>query len=135
MWIQIPAATGGAFHSSLSRTCCARPQEVDHFKFLERTLGPLGYRGLWEPKPDSPCLYLQDNNGSDGCALLWRADRFTLLHEHRATLHVWRIPSNQVQSNRVGDRLTNTDLPLKLWHSKHCNFGMTVLLKLPLDSI
>ncbi|KAJ1524982.1 hypothetical protein ONE63_009833 [Megalurothrips usitatus] len=71
-------------------------QEVDHYKFLETALSPLGYRGLWEPKPDSPCLYVQDNNGPDGCALLWRADKFTLVEEHRATLHVWRIPSNQV---------------------------------------
>lgn len=71
-------------------------QEVDHYKFLEAALSPLGYRGLWEPKPDSPCKYVPDNNGPDGCALLWRADRFTLVEEHRAPLHIWCLPSNQV---------------------------------------
>ncbi|KAK3918694.1 Nocturnin, partial [Frankliniella fusca] len=71
-------------------------QEVDHYKFLEAALSPLGYRGLWEPKPDSPCKYVPDNNGPDGCALMWRADKFSLVQEHRAPLHIWHMTSNQV---------------------------------------
>merc|ERR1719228_1445758 len=33
-------------------------QEVDHFKFLQRALGSIGYEGHFVPKPDSPCLYM-----------------------------------------------------------------------------
>ncbi len=50
-------------------------QEVDHFQFLQRSLSALGYRGLFLPKPDSPCLYLEDNSGPDGCAIFYNADR------------------------------------------------------------
>ena len=51
-------------------------QEVDHFRLVERMLTSLGYKGQFVPKPDSPCLYVEDNNGPDGCALFYRADKF-----------------------------------------------------------
>ncbi|KAK8378476.1 hypothetical protein O3P69_011174 [Scylla paramamosain] len=41
-------------------------QEVDHFGYLEKVLARQGYRGVFMPKPDSPCLYLPNNNGPDG---------------------------------------------------------------------
>ncbi len=52
---------------------------MDHFQFLQRSLSALGYRGLFLPKPDSPCLYLEDNSGPDGCAIFYNADRSELL--------------------------------------------------------
>merc|ERR1719244_1140600 len=30
------------------------------------------------PKPDSPCIYLEDNNGPDGCAIFFKSDQFVL---------------------------------------------------------
>ena len=51
-------------------------QEVDHYRLLERILTSLGYRGMFVAKPDSPCLYVANNNGPDGCAIFYRADKF-----------------------------------------------------------
>ena len=51
-------------------------QEVDHYRLLERILTSLGYRGSFVAKPDSPCLYVANNNGPDGCAIFYRADKF-----------------------------------------------------------
>ena len=51
-------------------------QEVDHFRLLERILASLGYRGSFVAKPDSPCLYVANNNGPDGCAIFYREDKF-----------------------------------------------------------
>ena len=42
---------------------------MDHFDFLSRGLKSIGYTGKFIPKPDSPCIYLQGNNGPDGCAI------------------------------------------------------------------
>ena len=52
-------------------------QEVDHFRLLERVLASLGYLGRFVAKPDSPCLYVANNNGPDGCAIFYRADTFS----------------------------------------------------------
>src|SRR5688500_7617813 len=38
-------------------------QEVDHYNFINSSLTPLGYRGVFCSKPDSPCIYLANNNG------------------------------------------------------------------------
>ena len=51
-------------------------QEVDHYRLLERILTSLGYQGRFVAKPDSPCLYVEDNNGPDGCALFYRTEKF-----------------------------------------------------------
>jgi nocturnin len=56
----------------------------------------VGYVGRFLAKPDSPCLYLADNNGPDGCAIFVRRAQFQILAEHRRVLEVWRAPSNQV---------------------------------------
>jgi len=48
------------------------------------------------PKPDSPCIYLESNNGPDGCAIFFKADKFELLSEASKVLEVWKVQSNQV---------------------------------------
>lgn len=71
-------------------------QEVDHFKLLEMALGSIGYHGRFVPKPDSPCIYLDSNNGPDGCAIFFKNDKFELLSEASRVLEVWKVQSNQV---------------------------------------
>jgi len=48
------------------------------------------------PKPDSPCVYIDDNNGPDGCALFYKTDKFELLTSKTRILEVWTVQSNQV---------------------------------------
>ncbi|XP_050432271.1 nocturnin isoform X2 [Adelges cooleyi] len=71
-------------------------QEVDHFDFLSRALATQSYSGVFVPKPDSPCMYINDNNGPDGCAIFYRNDKFELLEKHEKVLQVWKVHSNQV---------------------------------------
>ncbi|XP_055912184.1 nocturnin isoform X3 [Eupeodes corollae] len=71
-------------------------QEVDHFKFLENVLGSQNYGGIFFPKPDSPCLYIEQNNGPDGCAIFYKRDKFELKNFETHVLEVWRVQSNQV---------------------------------------
>ncbi|XP_062546641.1 nocturnin isoform X5 [Armigeres subalbatus] len=71
-------------------------QEVDHFKFLQKILATQNYEGVFFPKPDSPCLYINDNNGPDGCAVFYKKDRLELLNHFTRILEVWRVQSNQV---------------------------------------
>lgn len=71
-------------------------QEVDHFNFLQRSLGSLGYSGMFRAKPDSPCLYMPDNNGPDGCAIFFREDKLQLLKADTKVLEIWKMPTNQV---------------------------------------
>ncbi|XP_036337943.1 nocturnin-like isoform X3 [Rhagoletis pomonella] len=71
-------------------------QEVDHFKFLQTILGTQNYEGIFFPKPDSPCLYIEENNGPDGCAIFYKRDKFELKNFDTRILEVWRVQSNQV---------------------------------------
>ncbi|TMW51856.1 hypothetical protein DOY81_003052 [Sarcophaga bullata] len=71
-------------------------QEVDHFKFLQNILGTQNYEGIFFPKPDSPCLYIEENNGPDGCAIFFKRDKFDLKNFETRILEVWRVQSNQV---------------------------------------
>ncbi|XP_030373525.1 nocturnin isoform X2 [Scaptodrosophila lebanonensis] len=71
-------------------------QEVDHFKFLQTVLGCQNYEGIFYPKPDSPCLYIEDNNGPDGCAIFYKRDKLKLQCYDTRVLEVWRVQSNQV---------------------------------------
>ena len=71
-------------------------QEVDHFKFFQRILSTLNYDGVFFPKPDSPCLYINNNNGPDGCAIFYKTDKFHLINCKTKILDVWRVQSNQV---------------------------------------
>ncbi|GBL82558.1 Nocturnin [Araneus ventricosus] len=71
-------------------------QEVDHYQFFKSTLGPLGFRGVFFPKPDSPCFYIAENNGPDGCAIFINEAKFDLLDTKTRSLEVWGYQSNQV---------------------------------------
>ncbi|XP_003736916.2 nocturnin isoform X1 [Drosophila pseudoobscura] len=71
-------------------------QEVDHFKFLQTVLGSQNYAGIFFPKPDSPCLYIEQNNGPDGCAIFYKRDKLQLMGYDTRVLEVWRVQSNQV---------------------------------------
>ncbi|XP_043223408.1 nocturnin-like isoform X2 [Amphibalanus amphitrite] len=94
-------------------------QEVDHFKFLQRGLGTMGYEGTFFPKPSSPCLSIKSNNGPDGCALFYRTDRFELLQTVTKVIDVWKVQSNQVavlcllRERRSGRELCVTTTHLK----------------------
>ena len=62
-------------------------EEVDHFEdCLKPELSSNGFKGIFFPKPDSPCTYYQPNNGPDGCALLYRGSMFTLLEKKDVVL-------------------------------------------------
>ncbi|XP_037880284.1 nocturnin [Glossina fuscipes] len=71
-------------------------QEVDHFKFLQTILGSQNYEGVFYPKPDSPCLYIENNNGPDGCAIFINRYKYILRNFSTHTLEVWHVQSNQV---------------------------------------
>ena len=72
-------------------------QEIDHFNFFRKALATLGYVGHFTPKPDSPCLYLADNSGPDGCAIFYKKDKFDLVTLDSRVLEVWNVQSNQVK--------------------------------------
>lgn len=59
-------------------------------------LATLGYDGVFFPKPDSPCLYIEENNGPDGCAIFYRTSQFEMVSCMTRVLEVWRVQSNQV---------------------------------------
>lgn len=80
-------------------------QEVDHFNFLRSSLKPLGFRGVFCSKPDSPCIYLANNNGPDGCALFFREDKFDLISASSRIIEIWKIQSNQVMSTSQLERI------------------------------
>lgn len=69
---------------------------MDHFRFLQSILATQDYEGVFFPKPDSPCLYITDNNGPDGCAFFYKKSKFELINYETRVLEVWRIQSNQV---------------------------------------
>lgn len=54
------------------------------------------YEGYFVAKPDSPCLYIEENNGPDGCAIFFKRDKFQLNNYAARILQVWRVQSNQV---------------------------------------
>ncbi|XP_024145218.1 nocturnin isoform X1 [Oryzias melastigma] len=72
-------------------------QEVDHYyDTFEPVLAGLGYSGHFCPKPYSPCLDVEGNNGPDGCALFYDRSRFELLDSTSTRLYAIMIPTNQV---------------------------------------
>lgn len=71
-------------------------QEVDHFNFLKRILDTQGFSGMFFPKPDSPCFYIDGNNGPDGCAVFYRRSKFELQEARNKILDIWKVQSNQV---------------------------------------
>lgn len=69
---------------------------MDHFKFLQNILAAQDYEGVFFPKPDSPCLYIKENNGPDGCAIFYKKSKYEMLNYSTRVLEVWRVQSNQV---------------------------------------
>jgi nocturnin len=62
-------------------------EEVDHFPdFFQPKLKENGFEGFFKPKPFSPCLKVEGNSGPDGCALFYKADKFSCLDKHELTL-------------------------------------------------
>ncbi|KAJ8297523.1 LOW QUALITY PROTEIN: hypothetical protein KUTeg_024054, partial [Tegillarca granosa] len=71
-------------------------EEVDHFSYIEECLRPLGYAGLFLPKPHSVCLRFENNNGPDGCALFYLKEKYELLQNEDIFLKNDGISTNQV---------------------------------------
>ncbi|KAM6440158.1 nocturnin isoform 1-T1 [Liasis olivaceus] len=72
-------------------------QEVDHyFDTFQPLLSRLGYQCAFFPKPCSPCLDVECNNGPDGCALFFLKDRFTLINSTNIRLTAMKLKTNQV---------------------------------------
>lgn len=72
-------------------------QEVDHYHdTLQPVLAGLGYHGNFCPKPWSPCLDVEGNNGPDGCALFFDHVRYDFLDSVNVRLSATKIPTNQV---------------------------------------
>lgn len=94
-------------------------QEIDHFGFFERALGCLGYKGMFFPKPDSPCIYLPENSGPDGCAIFFKEGKFDLKKTESKVIEVWRVQSNQVVlSATLRSKLTGEEILVATTHLK-----------------
>jgi len=95
-------------------------QEVDHLSLFTRALSSIGYNGHFVPKPDSPCIYLPDNNGPDGCAIFYKKDKFEMLAEPASrVVEVWRVQSNQVVlSINLRHKKTGKDICVATTHLK-----------------
>jgi len=61
-------------------------EEVDCFNELSSNLHPLGYSGIWVPKPNSPCLNFKNNMGPDGNAIFFLREKFTLVKSYHHVL-------------------------------------------------
>lgn len=72
-------------------------QEVDHYyDTFQPIMASLGYHGTFLAKPWSPCLDVEQNNGSDGCALFFCRSRFSLQATAHLRLSAMMLPTNQV---------------------------------------
>ncbi|XP_051561419.1 nocturnin-like isoform X2 [Myxocyprinus asiaticus] len=72
-------------------------QEVDHyFDMFQPVLASLGYQSSFCPKPWSPCLDVENNNGPDGCALFFNRKRFQLINTTHLRLSAMMLKTNQV---------------------------------------
>lgn len=62
-------------------------EEVDHFSdFFQPKLSENGFEGIFKPKSSSPCLQVEGNSGPDGCALFYKAERYSCLEKHELSL-------------------------------------------------
>ena len=71
-------------------------QEVDCFKFISEHFAKIGYKGVFYPKPQSPCLDQEENFGPDGCAIFYDKEKFDLLETKDINLKIKRMVTNQV---------------------------------------
>lgn len=63
---------------------------------MKTILSTQNYDGIFFPKPDSPCLYVKENNGPDGCAIFFKKSKYEIKNYATRVLEVWRVQSNQV---------------------------------------
>jgi len=105
-------------------------QEIDHFNFFRKALATLGYVGHFTPKPDSPCLYLADNSGPDGCAIFYKKDKFDLVTLDSRVLEVWNVQSNQVVlSATLKSKKTGQEVVFATTHLKARNGALMPTLR------
>ncbi|KPP71718.1 nocturnin-like, partial [Scleropages formosus] len=72
-------------------------QEVDHYyDTFQPVFNSLGYHSAFYPKPWSPCLDVESNNGPDGCALFFRKECFELVDSVSLRLTAMMVSTNQV---------------------------------------
>jgi len=71
-------------------------QEVDNFDIFSRALGSIGYQGRFLAKPDSACVYQDNNTGPDGCAIFYQDSVFSCTQVRTKVLEVWGAKTNQV---------------------------------------
>ncbi|XP_023685290.1 nocturnin-like isoform X1 [Paramormyrops kingsleyae] len=97
-------------------------QEVDHyFDTFQPVLGRLGYHCTFQPKPRSPCLDVEHNNGPDGCSLFVRRDRFELAGSVGLQLAASALDTNQVAiMQTLRCRATGRRLCVAVTHLKAC---------------
>ncbi|KAF6041037.1 hypothetical protein EB796_000658 [Bugula neritina] len=69
-------------------------QEVDMFEQMKKKLSD--YKGLWVPKPTSPCLMSDDNIGPDGSAIFYKPSTVQLLAHHSEVIEVDGKATGQV---------------------------------------
>eukprot|EP00096_Caligus_rogercresseyi_P011766 TRINITY_DN473_c0_g1_i4.p1 TRINITY_DN473_c0_g1~~TRINITY_DN473_c0_g1_i4.p1 ORF type:complete len:399 (-),score=101.30 TRINITY_DN473_c0_g1_i4:249-1445(-) len=105
-------------------------QEVDHFRFLKKSLDSLGYTGHFFPKPDSPCLYLPENSGPDGCAIFYRSDKFELTKHASRVIEVWNVQSNQVALNlHLKSKTSQKEISIGTTHLKAKSSALLMTLR------
>ncbi|KAL7139418.1 hypothetical protein ABFS83_09G049200 [Erythranthe nasuta] len=63
-------------------------QEVDHFDDLNEILGKDGFRGVYKARGGETC---------DGCAIFWKPELFTLLHEENIEFERFGLRNNVAQ--------------------------------------
>ncbi|XP_055368592.1 nocturnin isoform X2 [Betta splendens] len=95
-------------------------QEVDHFyDTFHPIMSSLGYHSSFLPKPWSPCLDVEQNNGPDGCALFHRSSRFSLDASSHLRLSAMMLPTNQVAIvQMLKCRVTGRQLCVAVTHLK-----------------
>lgn len=98
-------------------------QEVDHYyDTFQPIMTSLGYHGSFLPKPWSPCLGVEQNNGPDGCALFYRRSRFSLQATAHLRLSGMMLPTNQVAIvQTLNCRATGRQLCVAVTHLKACS--------------
>ena len=105
-------------------------QEVDHFPLLKEALACLNYDGYFFPKPDSPCLYLPENAGPDGCAIFYKRNRFDIEKVESRVIEVWCVQSNQVVlSTILRSKLTQAKIHVATTHLKARNGALLSTLR------
>ncbi|XP_013402229.1 nocturnin [Lingula anatina] len=71
-------------------------EEVDQFDFFKSVLGSICYEGTFFPKPDSPCLSMEESYGPDGCAIFYNTNKLRSVSVQNFNLKMGNKSTNQV---------------------------------------